>query len=344
MNPNFKRIKNAQTNMPDTCKEENCNELPEVCAILLLEGENLLYVRLKFNSDIKRRALSDTGCCANALPQYIFLKLQTHIPNQTVVEEPSITSVRLASGQKITITKQAKISFQIGPHTFQDSFLILPTMNSSILGNPFFKKHNKTIDPRHNLLHLPDLTAQLNQIPPAQGKKSKYTKKLRKIPLLLTKQTQTLLDFHFDDNYKSYKNCTGLIIPSDLLENKSGIVLTSSLSTFEDNGKVVISAINFSDNLITRNNKTEIANFESLVEDEANDLIAIDPTLISLAQLRKPDDFGGELNQLTQDFHFQKSDTPTGRPPPDCSKLWFPTPETCTDFSTLTPLQKDIYD
>ena len=352
MKTNFKHIKNAQPNMPVTCNVENCNESPEVCAVLPLEGENLLYVRLKFNSDIKRRALIDTGSCANALPQSIFLKLQMHIPNQIVMEEPSLTSVRvrMASGQKITITRQAKISFQMGPHTFQDSFLILPTMNSAILGKPFFKKHNITIDPRHHLLHLSDITVQLNQIFPAQGEKSKYPKKLPKIPLLLTRkvyippQTQTLLDCHFADNYNSYKNCTGLVIPSDRSEDKSGIVLTSLLSTIENNCKVVISAINFSDNPITLNNKPEIANFEFLNEAEADNLIVIDPKLIYSAKLRNPDEFEGELNQLIQDFHFQKIDTPTGRPPSEYSKLWFPTPETCTDFSTLTPLQREIYD
>ena len=36
-------------------------------------------------------------------------------------------------------------------------------------------------------------------------------------------------------------------------------------------------------------------------------------------------------------------DTPTGRPPPDYSKLWFPTPETCKDFSSLTLLQREIF-
>ena len=321
-----------------------------MCAVLPLEGENLLYVRLKFTPDLKRRALIDTGSCANALPESIFLELQTNIPNQIVMEEPSFTSVRMASGHKVTIKKQAKISFKIGTHTFQDSFLILPTMNSAILGNPFFKKYNITIDPRHNLLHLPDLTVQLNQILPEKGQKSKYTKKLPKLPLLLQKkvcipsQTQALLECQFDENFETYKNCTGLVIPSDRLEDKSGIVLTSSLSTINDDGKVVLSAINFSDNPITLNNKTEIAHFEILNETEADDLIAIDPTLLSLAKLRNPDDFAGELNQLIQDFHFQKIDTPTGRPPPDYSKLWFPTPETCTDFSTLTPLQREIYD
>ena len=44
-------------------------------------------------------------------------------------------------------------------------------MNSVTLGNPLFKKHNVTIGPKNNLLQLPDLTVQLNQILPEKGKK-----------------------------------------------------------------------------------------------------------------------------------------------------------------------------
>ena len=141
-----------------------------------------------------------------------------------------------------------------------------------------------------------------------------------------------------------YQSCTGLVIPSDRQEDKCSIALTSSLSKIDDTGKVCVSAINLSDNQITLNNQTEIAHFEFLNEAQADNLIEIEPQLISLAKMRNPDDFEGELNQLIQDFHFRKIDTPTGRPPPDCSKLWFPTPETCNDFSNLTPLQREIYD
>ena len=60
--------------------------------------------------------------------------------------------------------------------------------------------------------------------------------------------------------------------------------------------------------------------------------------------MRNPDDFEDALNQLIQEFYFKKVDTPTGRPPPDFSKPWFATPETCSEFSNLTPLQTEIYD
>ena len=190
----------------------------------------------------------------------------------------------------------------------------------------------------------------MNQILPEKVKKRFYTKKLPKMPLILTKklqvvpQSQVLLECSLAKLSDQYQPGTGLVISSDHLEDKCSIVLNSSLSKIDDTGKVFVSAINLSDNQITLNNQTKIALFEILNEAQADNLIEIDPQLISLAKMRNPDDFEGKLNQLVQDFHFKKIDTPTGRPHSDYSKLWFPTPETCKDFSNLTPHQGEIYD
>ena len=178
----------------------------------------------------------------------------------------------MASGQRVPVDKRAKFSFQIGPHFYQDIFLILTTMNSVILGNPFFKKQNITIDPMNNFLQSPDLTVQLNQILPEKGKKRYYTKKIPKIPLILTKrvqiapQSQVLLECSLAKLSDQYQSCTELVIPSDRLEDKCSIAPTSSLSKIDDTGKVFVSAINLSDNRITLNNQTEIAHFETLNE------------------------------------------------------------------------------
>ena len=320
-----------------------------MCAILPLEGENLSYVRLKFSSLTKRRALIDTGSCANALPQNLFDELEKQNPNGIILETPSFTSVRMASGQKIVIDKQAKISFSIGPHFFTDSFLILPTMNSVILGNTFFKKFHITIDPTNNLLKLPDLTVQLNEISAKRGKKRTLTTKIKRIPILLTNkvhlspQSQKLLECQLDDQYAYLKNCTGIVVPNENIEDKPHLALTSSLSKL-DNNKLYVSALNLCDHQITLSNKTIVGYFEILTESQAEHLAEIDPQLISLAKLRNPDNFENELNQLIHDVHFKKHDTLTGRPPPNYEKLWFPTPETCSDLSDLTSLQRDIYD
>ena len=78
-----------------------------------------------------------------------------------------------------------------------------------------------------------------------------------------------------------------------------------------------------------------------LNEAQAENLNKIDPQLISFAKMRNSDNFEGTLNQLFQEFYFKKSDTSTGRPVPDYSNFWFPTPETCNDFFNLTPLQRE---
>ena len=88
-----------------------------MCAILPIEGENSSYVRLKFHNQLKRRALIDTGSCANAQPQCFFLELEKSIPDQIILEEPSFHSVRMAAGQRVTIGKQAKITKTISKWT-----------------------------------------------------------------------------------------------------------------------------------------------------------------------------------------------------------------------------------
>ena len=178
----------------------------QMCAFLPLEGENLFYVRLEFNSDLKRRALIDTSSCSNALQESFSRTTNKHAKpdcHGRTFFHFGTDGIRPESNYQKTSENIQNWNTHI-----QDSFLILPTMKCAILGNPFFKKHNIKIDPCHNLLDLPDSTVQLNQILPEQGQKPKYTKKLPKIPLVLTKKVyilpQALSECRFD-NFGSYK-------------------------------------------------------------------------------------------------------------------------------------------
>ena len=156
-------------------------------------------------------------------------------------------------------------------------------------------------------------------------------------------RSQILFECIYSNFLDKYRSFTELVLPLERLEDKC-IALTSSLSKIDEADKTFISAINLSDNQLTLNNQTEIAHFEILNEAQADNLIEIGPHLISFAKIPNPTDFENELNKLVQDYHFKRIETPTGRPLPDYSKLWFSTPETCTDFSNRTPLQREIYD
>ena len=56
-------------------------------AVLPLEGENLSHVGLKFSTQIKKRALIDTGSCANALPESLFNDLNLTNPISLTLEK-----------------------------------------------------------------------------------------------------------------------------------------------------------------------------------------------------------------------------------------------------------------
>ena len=80
-----KHLKKVQSKKPDTCIEFSLIEPPEMCPVLPLEGENL-YVRLKFSNQLKRRALIDTGSCANALPEPLFNDITLTSPKSSTLE------------------------------------------------------------------------------------------------------------------------------------------------------------------------------------------------------------------------------------------------------------------
>ena len=49
----------------------------EFCAVILLEGEFLSYVNILFDNEIRRKALIDTGSCANAIPKSLLDSLES---------------------------------------------------------------------------------------------------------------------------------------------------------------------------------------------------------------------------------------------------------------------------
>ena len=126
----------------------------------------------------------------------------------------------------------------------------------------------------------------MNQLLPEKGKK-RYTNKFPKILLILTKkvqiapQSQVLLECSLSTFRDQYQSCTSLATPSDRFEDKCSIVLASSLSKIDNKGKVLVSATKLSDNQSTLINQTEIASSESLNEAQADNLLEIDPHLIS---------------------------------------------------------------
>ena len=300
---------------------------------------------MNFDNKLKRKALIDTGSCANAIPEKLLGEMQIRKVKLSFVE-PRYKSVKMASGSPVAVDKAVRLTLYIANYQFTDDFLVLPTMNSVILGNPFFKKNSIWICPSNNLLKLPDMTVQLNEIRP-KNEKPKFLKKLKKIPIFLNKKyaippySHAVLECTLKENSDSFSGCSGVVIPNDEFENSTEIALTSSLSSIDEHGKIMISAVNITEHYVHVKANTMVASFEILSQSQADQLIQIDPQLIALAKVQDPNNLENGINQLVQ---MNCSEKMSSRPPPEYGKLWFPTPETCFNPESLPPLQREIFD
>ena len=318
----------------------------EINEVILLEGENLMYIPLKSENKLRRRALIDTGACANAMPADFYTKLKQESPNFiSELQQASFLNVKLASGRTVKVLTQVDVKFKVNDHNFQDSFLILPSMNSVVLGNPFFKKYNIEISPGENLLKLPEMTYQLNEIAiPKEGRrkipKSRY-------PVFMCQKTtvkpqnQEILytQIEFSKNLEVH---IGAIIPLEEYENSTELKLSSSVVTVGKDNIVSILALNLNDHSITFPKNKQVAVFQILSPQEEEKLIDIGPELLALDKMKN----GELLNQINQFLRVRnnRSSRQPKRPSPEYDKIWFPTPETCQNPENLPLLQREVFD
>ena len=92
------------------------------------------------------------------------------------------------------------------------------------------------------------------------------------------------------------------------------MALTSSLRTVGTNNTLYVSALNVTVHPIAINSRTEVGRFSILSREQADQLIQIDPKLITLAKSRNKDDYFSQLFQPIQDFTQHKPGQ-TMRPP-----------------------------
>ena len=258
----------------------------QFCPIIHMDGEQLSYVTIKFGKILGKRALIDTGACGNAIPQDFYSKLKnTSDVKLGDLEEPDFSIVKLASGKKLNVVGQAQISFSLAGIPFSEKFLILPEMNSIILGNPFFKKNAIDISPKMNLLRLPELTIQMNSLTSNKTRQTQFKIQCAQ-KLVIKPNHQEIIKCKIEDKKEKFDFLSGVVTPLRKFEKKTGLCLITSLSTVEKGNVVSLSAINVTDHPITVTYGCPIATFEFLSSEQAEKLYPVDPQLIALAKLR----------------------------------------------------------
>ena len=320
-------------------------EILDLYAVVPEIDKILTYVKLQFAPQTFRRALVDTGACANVITRKTLNELKEDKTLYKVIQtqEPKLKRVRMAAGQLVPIDTEAIICFRIAAQTFTENFLVLPKANSMILGNGFYKKHNIEICPKYDLLKFPELTIQVNEIKSPTSKRHK--KPTLRFALLLSQKyviqpkKTVLLECFTETNIK---NTIGTVLPIPEFEDDSNIALMSSISETTADSKLYIAALNVTDHVITLPNRSKIANFTILRSTDTRNIIPIDSQTLALAKMNNPEDLEHEINQLIQVN--ETDNMKISKPQPEYEKFWFPTPETCENPNFLTPIQREIYD
>ena len=306
--------------------------VPEYNAYIPLEGDILSYVQLKFSPDFRKRALIDTGACANAIPKKLFEYLQRNFPEKIGnLDKSEYEYVRLASGKLLPVNGEVQLKFNLANIEFEEIFLVLPTMNSMVLGNPFFKNHDVGIYPSKNILNFPSISMQVNEIKLKNGKRKNVKSQKYKMKTTqkytLRPQEQIVVSVTFTDGNTSMANLTGTVIPNHIFEDNLDTIVSSSLSTISATNTAEVAILNLNDHPITIPRNTEVAEFKILNALEIDELVEIEPSLIALDKFLEGQVFN-EINQLMR-VEEHNNDRQPPRPSPDYDKIWFPTPETC---------------
>ena len=119
-------------------------------------SEKFFYVYLDFGR-FCIEALFDTGAFSSAMSLTNFEKIRFQFPHLVKSQSESITkTIKMADGTSTYIFLKCSLMISIGGHTFQENFLVLPQLNSTLLGKPFFKNHEIVFCPSRGLLCLLD--------------------------------------------------------------------------------------------------------------------------------------------------------------------------------------------
>ena len=267
------------------------------------------------------------------MPLNIFKKLQKESPTSITNFDPTPSSIKVANGSLVPTYGTFKATFNIANEKFTDTFLLLKTMNQTILGLPFFEKNDISIHPKSRTLKLPNLTLQLTEKLHTNGKNSAVSSKKNHFlrnnsSLSINPNTTEIVQCSFPNC--SYPDGTVAIIePHAKFENQTGLCVTSALITLKAKQYVSLAILNVLPHKVTVRKNSVIARITILTPKQAEYLQPINPQLLS-------NYFNQNINALIQDSEIKVS--------PSTDELWFPTPENCSNPETLPGIEKRIYD
>ena len=157
----------------------------------------------------------------------------------------------MADGTSVSIALRCSLIISIGGQTFQENFLVLPQLNSTLLGMPFFKNQEIVFHPSKGLLYLPDYTFTIPQKNTKTITKKYILESVSRMSIAANQQKILECKLHNENAIGHLGNAIGIIEPSTKFEQKTGLCLMSSISKVDSNLKTKLRVINLLPHSVT---------------------------------------------------------------------------------------------
>ena len=241
--------------------------------------------------------------------------------------------MKVANGDSVTTYGTFRASFKIAGESFTETFILMQTMNQTILGLPFFEKNDISIHPKTRTLKLPNMTLQLTERIHKDGKVSSLTPKKN---LFL----HSIQNYSVQPNTSEIITCSlsaesfpegtvAIVEPNPRFEKQTGLCVTSAIVKLNDQKQVSLGILNILPYKVTVTKNVPVAKVTILTAKQAQYLHPINPELL--------------FDHLTKSINGLIEDSET-KVYPSTDEFWFPTPENCKDPENLTGIHKRIYD
>ena len=286
----------------------------------------MLYVPLQFDK-YENHALLDTGAIQSAMSEAELRKITTAHPEAILQEFPPPNfKIQIANGNLVPVRKQVFLRFYVAGKVFEETFLILPTMGTILIGMSFFEKYSVNLDIKNHLVHFPN---HMMSMQVRQQKNNRFKTGL--IDLCSSTRTvipplhQVMIQVHSDADISL---TTGTVEGSPGFMRKTCLLVSPALVDL-DEGKTTIQVTNPNNHTFTLDANTTLAHFRIPTPHQAAN---ITPMLEHLNLITKyPDEAEAVINQLFVNPEMK-------------STKWYPTPETCSEPHKLNAIERRIYD
>ena len=268
-------------------RDEQSNEvyLSLTSIVVLKRKEEMLYVPLDFENNLKVDALVDSGAFVSGIAQDDLDTIKQKTPNNIrKIDEPPNFQIEVANGQLQKHLATTTFKFEIGDNTFAEHFVVMKKLTGPIIGLHFLMNNSVVIDTTHGLIHFPHLTMQNRTAPSDTTTKPQLI--ITDDALTITPTTTKTITAFVD--HPSKWNTTGTVTPLEKFTETASLLISHSISTIIDK-RIAFRVTNSTESPYLIRKHTQTAEFSVVTPEQSKNIKPVDKAILSMIPRSDPD-------------------------------------------------------